>query len=332
MSKAVLEDARINGLTFSLTLFDNRRSAAQTSVIARQIAKEKYDVVIGTRNSSEALPAAKIFNTNKIPFFVPNATHPDVTNQKPYVVRLVSGDKIQAQVLAAYAVKKFTPETIAIVVNVSRSYSLFLAEAFERSIKRLSPHIKIVTLEMIDGYKDYKKLIGSLLQERADLVFLPLINPRVGHIYKEIAETTNESIHLLGGDGVGGRDSFFRLIGRTSKHINFYFIKHWNGYFSGHQKEKYQRLYERYCENTHKNTFFTVAGYDMTNMLVTALFEDESLRGANLVQKVKQMEYEGLLGRMNFDREGDTIKPFHIYRIVNNTLEFQETVTLNSLK
>ncbi len=326
MSQAVIDETKLKGMKIDFRVFENRRSAVQTKKIVDEIVKSKFDAVIGTRNSVEALVAAEPLNKHQIPFFVPNATHPDVTKDKPYVTRLASSDTHQAKALAEYTKRNYHPTHVLMIVNVTRSYSVFLAEEYANNLKIQDKSIKITRFDIFDGFDGYSELVNTIESGKPDLVFLPLINPRAGNIYNELSKR-NMKIRLLGGDGIGGRESFFRLIGKTSPNIEFVFVKNWDQNLAGNERKRYLKLYEKSCGSYHHHTYFTVLGYDMTTLLLKTLERFPNARGIELINASKTLNYDGLLGKMDYDRSGETMKPLHFFAIKNNKVNYLKTYT-----
>ena len=100
MTNAVISQAKKEGIDISFKLISQDHNVFSTGGAAKNIASEKFDAVLGTLISTDALVAGEIFEKAGIPFIVPTATHPDVTAHKRFVTRVPFNDYRQANLLA----------------------------------------------------------------------------------------------------------------------------------------------------------------------------------------------------------------------------------------
>ncbi len=101
----------------------------------------------------------------------------------------------------------------------------------------------------------------------------------------------------------------------------FYFTKQWDGKFRGVYRNTYFKLHKKYCPS-YDHTFFTVLGFDVAKLIMEAIQKHPGKYGMDLVQRIKKMTFDGITGRMSFDKKGHTSKALNIFEIKTNNQHF----------
>ncbi len=319
MTKAVLDDAISKGINLKYTILDNKRNAMETVKISEDIAqKNQYDAVVGTIFSSEGLAASKILSPKNIPFYVPVATHPEITQNKPNVIRLLFSDEKQAAILARYTAREVNPQRVSIITNVSKDYSIYLTEEYIKKIKELAPSIKIYKNRIVEGQTEFKILGRNIQKQDPDLLFFPIYGDQSAYLYRELAGH-GKKYTIIGGDGIGGRKDWFDIVGETSKNISFTFVRSWNKRFDKNTETTYyKQLHKKYCPGF-KHTFMTVTGYDITRILTKSVAKN---KGEKLHQTSRNLNYDGVIGPVSFGTDGQMNRALNLFRIYDNKLNF----------
>jgi branched-chain amino acid transport system substrate-binding protein len=266
MTRAVVEDAQERGLQVTLESFDLGPSAVSTSLTAQRIANGNFDVALGTLTSMEAIAASRVFELAKLPFIVPTATNPEVTEGKKYVARIPFTDSRQAELLSKFTVRELRPKVVAIIRNASNPYSDYLGKEYKKDLEAMSPEVKVHDFPIIDGLDDRGNLVPSLLAVKPDVIFVPVLQATVAYLYAEFTRLKVKTT-LLGSDIVESDVNFMQVLGRTNPSIRFVFVQHWDRKYEGAIGKTYQRLQNKYCSQ-YRPSMVTAAVFDATTLLI----------------------------------------------------------------
>lgn len=312
----VLKEAINDGLDLKIEHFDNKRDPLTTAQVVGEIISKKFDLVLGTTLSSQAIVAAKALNEAKIAFFAPLATNPKVTDNKDYVIRLPFSDTLQAQLLGKYSSLGKSAKKILIVYNASTPYSSYIAEQYTKYLAKNST-IDIKSIHYIDGNFDPEQIFKEFKQFKPDILFAPIYSIDMANLYSFFNKQKTH-ITLLGADAIGGRRNFFDVIGEQSKYVNLEFVKHNDGTISGPESIRFHALRKKYCPGNDVNMNMA-AGYDIANISVKAIKimskAKKKFNPLSFVELVKSSQYQGLNGLLIYGQDGEPIKPLFLYRL-----------------
>ncbi|MGE0172463.1 MAG: ABC transporter substrate-binding protein [Oligoflexales bacterium] len=314
ITEGLLSKAKRTG-AIEYRFYDNERDPIKTISVAEAIAKEKFDIAIGTVTSSEAIAAAKILNQAQIPFFATTATNPEVTKDKPYSFRLPFDDYHQAQTLAGFVAKEQRPQKVAVVKNISLPYSEFLATEFSSHLKSLGPKIAINQFNIIEGFSQYGTLVDKIMAFKPDVIFVPIYAPDAAKLYNELAARPGK-FSLVGSDTIGGRDSFFKVLKGTSQRISLVFVKSWADGPDGPEKEAFLKAHATYCKDQNV-TVISAAAYDVVRATLLGFQKNEKARGLDMISTIKNLGYAGVTGVFHHNSNGEPDKPLFLHKIEN---------------
>ncbi|MFH2125588.1 MAG: ABC transporter substrate-binding protein, partial [Pseudomonadota bacterium] len=125
------------GRPVKLILNDNKSDKVEsTNAANRLIQRDKVAAIIGALSSSPTLAAAPIAEAAGIPLVSGWATNPLVTKGRRFVFRTCFIDPFQGGVAANFAFKDLKARSAAVMMDVSRDYSVGLGSFFIRSFKK----------------------------------------------------------------------------------------------------------------------------------------------------------------------------------------------------
>ena len=316
ITDAAVKKAQAEGMDIYYEQFDKGWSVEPTIEATDKAIAGKFDVAVGTLVSADAIAAAERLTKAKIPFFVPTATNPQVTANNPYATRIAFNDFRQAALLAKFATRELKTKKIAVVRNFTMAYSDFLASAFEKEIKRISPKIVVREYKMIDGSLDTKTAVDQMLADKADLIFVPISQKEISNLYAELANR-NVKITLLASDTVEARPQFLAGLGRASQTIRFIYPKHWNESAKGPDTEQYLKLLKTKC-GQYKPSMTSAAAYDAIELLLATMKSHPKARGKELIRLAHETPFHGVTGVLRYGTDGDPIKALELSYIKGN--------------
>jgi branched-chain amino acid transport system substrate-binding protein len=314
ITRARIEEARREGLRIDYEQIDTRRDPMTIAQAVQNIVDEKkFDAVVGTIVSAESVTASKILGKGGIPFISPTGTHPDITKNNPFALRIPFSDYRQAGLLATLTVSELKPQRIVVVRNVSNVYSVFLSKQYADEIARLAPSVQVTTHSILDDFQDFEGLSQKIVGNSADLVFAPTWEPQVASLYAKLA-TKNRKFILLTSDTIDGRAEFIKLLGPLSPNIRFVFSNYWNNKLSGPYADSYRRIHRKYC-GSYPMSRVSVAAFDAINLVVEAAKRGAYTNHGEFVSRMKALKMQGLTGALYFDDANDAEKPLHLFEV-----------------
>lgn len=132
----------IDGRKIELLIFDDKNDKGTAVKVASDIADQgKALLVLGHYYSSASIAAGKIYRKNQIPAITASATAESVTSENDWYFRVVPNNTIMSGFIANY-VNRSLKKTSASILFANNSYSLSLANGFEKTAKKLGISIK----------------------------------------------------------------------------------------------------------------------------------------------------------------------------------------------
>lgn len=324
ISEGLLQEFSHADLAVTYKIYDTEQSKNKTIVILPKILKDGPDMVVGTTYSDPAIITSRLLSPQSIPFIVPTATNPKVTQGYNLALRVCYDDYIQAEKLARFTDKVIQPKRTLVLTNLSSEFSRFLSREYISQLKKSRPNHLVKVFEFIASSYDVSKIIKEIEQGGYDLIFSGLQASKTGLLYNELKKLSQKPT-LLGSDSIGGRKSFFEIIKATDYSIKFYFIRQWNKTFNGPHVSDYHALHKKYCHGYDKTTI-SVAAYDALKIVLNALKRKSSVRKKKLVDEIKRGIYHGIIGDVVFKGRNTPDKKVYVYSIERNGMKFVQEI------
>jgi branched-chain amino acid transport system substrate-binding protein len=172
----------VNGQKAEIIEFDTKNQPANIFKIFQEILKNKVVAIAGLHISNETLILAKLAEEHHIPMVVASATHPDITKNKKYVVRVCFNDDMQGESLAKYSRYDLKAKNVAVVADVSDSFTDYLSKTYQKTFTKIGGKITHV-YPIRTNDTEFGSIIELLRKEQHDLLFIsasPLSSGRAG--------------------------------------------------------------------------------------------------------------------------------------------------------
>jgi branched-chain amino acid transport system substrate-binding protein len=278
----------------------------------RLINQENVVAIIGPPFSGTALHVAPFVNEARIPLITPTATNPRITPGYAYVFRSTFDDNFQGVALARFIKDEFNANRAAILYDLTNEYSQGLADTFRTAFTQLDGEIVLVETYTADTNEDFTIQLERIAQSGAEILFLPNLTNDVLRQGQQINEMGLDLI-LIGGDSWNGA--------RLSEHGGFA-----GSFFSGNfcrdlTNERIRRFVEKY-EATYSQTPDGVISltYDTFGLLFAVIEAENSFAPDNIQNGLYNIVYDGIVGRITFDTDGNPInKNVAIWKIDETT-------------
>lgn len=187
------------GLKLKLIKLDNRGTAIGSQKAAEKAIELGVSAVIGPFRSSNAMAAAPVLQTAKIPMITPLATNPRVTRIGNFIFRTCFTDEIQARYAARFAREHFKANKASLLVNSEEIYAVYLCGEFAAEFQKLGGTIVSRTAYK-ESDSDFSGIVRHTSQADPDIVFLPGFTRDSGLIIKQ-SRAMGFKAPFLGADG-----------------------------------------------------------------------------------------------------------------------------------
>jgi branched-chain amino acid transport system substrate-binding protein len=318
---AVAGRPQVLGRPVKLILTDNKSDKVESSNAAnRLIQRDKVVAIIGALSSSTTLAAAPIAERARIPMVTGWATNPLVTRGKKYVFRTCFIDPFQGRVAANFAWRNLGAKTAAVLMDISRDYSVGLGTFFQRAFRELGG--KIVTVaRYTSGDQEFSAQLGTIKAKNPDVIFLPGYLPEEPLIIRQAREMGLKQ-PFISGDAAQA-DETIKIGGKAVEGL--YLTTHFDeGGATTPAGRTYTRLYrQKYGKAPDA---LGALGYDTYNILLDAFARAGGTQAEAVVKALEETrDFPGVCGKTSIVNH-DAVKPAVILKIERGRYVYVATV------
>lgn len=299
------------------------------TVTLKLIERDQVLALVGPQSSRQAVPAGGIADEHETPMISPWSTNPDTTKGRPWVFRAAFLDPFQAPVAANFAEKAFKAKKAAVLFEISNDYSKGLADNFKEAWEKKNGPGSVVAFES-HGPKDqdFSAQITKINAAKPDFIFLPENYNFVALIVKQARDLGYKG-PFMGSDSWGSAE-LMNLCGNDCK--GQYFSTHYAAAGAvGATKDfidKYNAKYGYVPDDVAALT------WDALGLVLQAI--KNAGKVDTDVRKMRKLirdnmaaikAYEGITGKMSFEKGNDPVKCAVIVKIDDKGLfTFSESV------
>ncbi len=309
------------GQPIRLITKDNQSKPGETSTAVRElITRDKVVALIGEVASGRSLEAAPIAQRNGIPMISPASTNEKVTETGDHIFRVCFIDPFQGTVCAKFA-RKLGATKAAVLVDVSKDYSLGLAKSFKKEFEAEGGTIT-GQQSYSGGDKDFSAQLTAIKGANPEVVFLPAYYTEAPLIIRQ-ARQLGITVPFIGGDGWDSPE--LAQVGGAAVE-GCYFSNH----FSNQSNDpKVMAFVQSYRKKYGDDPDAMVAlGYDALYLLVDAMKRAGTTDPAKVTAAIAStMDFPGITGKITLDEHRNPTKPAVMLQIKNGKFSFMESVS-----
>lgn len=296
----------IKGSQLQIKQYDDRNDPVEGVTVAKRVGDEAL-VLLVTSGSSPALAVGPVLDRAGIPFITTVAANPAVTESGwKFVSRLHLSDRDQIERIVEHAVvtDKFTK--IAILYDTS-DYGIGGRDVALKALAKRN-----LTPVVVEGWKqtdaDFSSPIINVKSAGAQAVILWGTVEGAVRIAQQMRSLGLEKVQIYGGGGLVSQ-KFIDLGGRAVEGT----IATWayvdaSGGKAKDLAQKYEARFKR------KLDVFVAQGYDALHILAQGVAAGGEDR-AKIQQAIRAIRYEGAVGNVTFDPQGQNVRHIHIARV-----------------
>jgi branched-chain amino acid transport system substrate-binding protein len=309
------------GRPVKLILVDNKSDKVEsTNAANRLIQRDKVDLIIGALSSSPTMAAAPVAEEAGVPLVSGWATNPLVTQNRKYVFRTCFIDPFQGSVAARFAFDTLGARKAAVLIDISRDYSVGLANFFIKSFKALGGQIVVKTMYS-HGDQEFSAQLGMIKKQQPDLIYLPGYLPELPLIVRQAREMgLNQP--FLGGDAAQA-DEVVKIGGPAVEGL--YLTTHFDeeGVTTPAGK-KYATEYRQ--KHNKAPDALGALGFDAYNIVLDAMNRAGSTDPAKVTQALEATKgFAGVCGVMDIV-EHNAVKPAVVLTVDKGRFKYVTTV------
>lgn len=293
--------------TIKVVAYDSKGDSTEaTNAFYKLVDNDGAVAVLGATLSGESIAVANASQGVGVPILSPSATALEFTTVGDNVFRAAFTDPFQAQQMGEFAKNDLGAQTAAIIYNAGSDYSEGMMEKFKEHFEAQGGEVVLVEA-YADQDKDFNTQLSKILAENPDVLFIP-------NYYQDNVLIAQQARNLgitsvfLGGDGW---DGVLSVVEDASALEGAIFCNH----YSPDQAEilawaqKYEEVYGV------EPTAFSYLGYDSANLMIQAIQEAGSTDKEAIIAALQDIEFEGVLGNMTFDEDGNPVKDLALITI-----------------
>ena len=309
----------INGVEYTIELVpaDNQSTADRAPTAAATLVSEGVSVVLGTYGSSAAIAAAPTFEQAQIPAIGVTCTNPRVTEGNEYYFRTCFIDPFQGTVLANYAYEQLGARTVYCLGESGNDYDTGVINYFQEAFEALGGTVEVASFPANNS--DFSTYLNTAVNMGADAILTPV---SIAYSTQIIAQaiSMNFELPILGSDTL---DSNAVLAATEGSDIGLYVTTFYNEGGDPEFDEGFKAFINSNNTNQENNggndmiAAVSVMGFDAYNVAVDAIERAQSTDPNDIYNALKETNWDGITGNIQFDDNGDAIRDLAYIKIAD---------------
>ncbi len=293
----------------SLTILDDGNSPNESIDAARRLINvDRVAAIVGPLLSRNAIPVARLADTERIVMVCPMSTNPETTRGKHYVFRISILDTFQGRALARFARQDLHASAAAELYDVSNQYNKTLAEVFHDTFTHLDGSITAMETYTSDKANDFTPYLRRIDAAKAEVLFLPNLQDDT-LLQGTQARALGIDAILLGGDGWDAK-----ALARERCFEGAYVALAWDPDMPSEQARGFRAAYNATYQEDPAGVAATT--FDAVLLLVAAARKAGRVDSDSLRTMLLAMDpFPGVTGTISYRGCGDPIKSMALARI-----------------
>lgn len=290
-----------------LVEFDDRSDPKEAVNVANRIVSDPSIVaVIGHFNSGCSIPASAVYARAGLAMVNAGSSNPQLTLQqllpgwsgKRNIFRVTTTDDVQGTFAADFAFEKLKCRAAA-VVHDKTAYGQGISDVFQSRFKELGG--AVLSLDGVQpGDKDFKALVTRIKSESPDLIYFGGTYTEGGLILRQ-ARNAGLTVPYLTGE-ISYDPDFLRIAGPAAEGAYVTYLGR-----PPHLLETARLFVDKYRLRYPDSELkaYDHYAYEAAHILLEAL-EKAGPDKSKIIDTLRVMKYNGVLGETFFDEKGDT--------------------------
>ena len=326
---SLVPTVEVGGKTYKVELVevDNQSDTSKAVTAAQSLVGSGVSVVLGSYGSGVSIAAGEIFREAKVPAIGVSCTNPQVTLGNDYYFRICFLDNFQAQVLANFAMDKFSAKTAYCLGETGNEYDQGLITFFEQVFTANGG--KVIKDSFPTNNSDFNSYLNKAKAEGADVIFTPVSIAYATQIITQ-AQSLGITAPFLGSDTLDDNMVLDAANGTDIQlYVSTFYQEGGAPDFDAGIKEYINSNSSAKDANGGNDTIaaVTAMGYDAYYVALEAIKAAGSADPAAIKAALPGVTYTGVSGDIAFDSIGDAVRDTAYIKHSTNTGSWElETV------
>jgi branched-chain amino acid transport system substrate-binding protein len=323
---AKLAEAEINaaggvlGRQVELLVEDGKADPAESLNAAEKLLdRDKVSLLIGAWASSATLAVMPVVQRYEVPLIVETSTSEKITEAgNPWVFRISSNSKIDADALRPYLVKTLHLKKVAFMA-ANNDFGRAVVTNWSRVLAPEGGSVVAAEYHR-PGETNFAPTLTKIKNSGADSIVITSDSRTLSNIVKQSYELGMGSLNRVVTSGFPA-ETIVELAGKDAAEgvlVQNYFAPHAPPQGKAEAYKAFADAYHKHYPSSTQGVDANVAaGYDAVRIAVAAIAQAKSAAPAKIRDALKTIKFDGLTGMLQFDAQGQA-RPFSsISRIVD---------------
>lgn len=309
----------INGETYTVELVysDNGSDSAKAPTAAADLVSKNVAMVLGSYGSGVSMAGGPYFDEAGLAALGITCTNPNVTAGNEYYYRICFLDPFQGEVLANFAMDKFSAKKAYLLGEQGNEYDQGLIAFFKKAFEAAGG--EVITDSFPKDNSDFNSYLNKAKNEGAEVIFTPVAINYASQILSQAAKL-DLGIPFLGSDTLDDnkvleavKDTNIELF------VSTFYQEGGSPEFDAGIKEYINTNEDAKTSNGGDDTIsaVTAMGYDAYYVALEAIKAANSADPAAIKAALGGVTYDGVSGKIAFDGTGDAIRDTAYIKMAN---------------
>ena len=306
-----LEQFNNNNTQKISVIYEDDKGEPKSSVnaINKLISIDKVQLIIGAMPSSNTLSIAPIAEKNKVVLISPTSTASSVSNAGDYIFRVCVSDKLEGKSMADYLMKNYPLKKIGILY-INNDYGVGLADDFSNEISKQGSRI-IEKIGYQEGSSDFRSIISRFQKSKIEILYI--IAYKEQNFFFSQCEQLNFKT-LFAGTTMIEDPELIQTVNDFANGI-IYTYRSYDPLKQDSITQNFVTAYKRKYNSI--PDFYAASNYDAAKVAFYCIKNTKYVGSEIKDFLYKIRDFQGVTGRITFDKNGDVLQSFSIKKISN---------------
>ena len=300
----------LGGKTYNveLVMADNGSSADKAPSAASELVGKDVSLVLGSYGSGVSMAGGPKFEEAGLAAIGVTCTNPNVTAGNDYYFRICFLDNFQAEVLANFAMDKFSAKKAYCLGENGNEYDQGLIAFFTQIFEAAGG--EVIADSFPTNNSDFTSYLNKAKSESADVIFTPVSIAYAKQIMEQ-ASSLNIDIPFLGSDTLDDNMVLEATKGTNLQlFVSTFYQEGGSEAFDKGIKDYINGNPDALTANGGNDTIaaVTAMGYDAYYVALEAIKAAGSADKAAIKSAIPSVTYDGVSGSIAFDSTGDAVR------------------------
>lgn len=293
---------------------DKGQAKTAMSAVKKLRDVDGVDMIIGSMSSGLTIAVAPEMEKSKVVMMAPTSTASEITYAGDYIFRVCVSDAFEGSRMAEYIQQNFSDKKLG-VVYINNDYGVGLKKNFIEKCLQLEQPISYETGYSPDT-KDFKTIINNLKSKNIDLIYIVAQKEQIDFFTQ--CKQLNYKPQITASTMLEDED----LITKLGSYLDGALYT-----YRSYDPERNDSVVSRFVNDSKKRygkapEYYAASTFDATKVCLYAQFnyKDSNLSLKDFLYTIKDLH--GVMGVIEFDKNGDVTQGFSIKKIDNGSFCF----------